>query len=648
MKKSSLIRLSVGTATVAILVSSLMGGASSSSATASRGGTLYILTNADKIAHLDPQRNYTGEDMAFAGAFLTRTLTQYRYSTNPNTANTIIPDAAINTGISSNGARTWAFKLRKGIKWQDGSSVTCADFKYGVARRFSRGVSGGPSYSIQYLNIPSGPYGFGSAYPGLYDRPATDAHPEFGDITEPTAAQTALFNAAVICSGSASSAAGETITFKLKQPVPDFNGATTLSEFSAVQQSKDLGSLYDTDVQSNGPYMIDTYNSDMLKLVRNPNWNESADTTRPAYPDVIQMEFNVEPEVITARLKANSGNDQNAISADGIYPTELSAVMTGAQYASRRIAGFDPYVTYKAVNTSHITSLARRQAIMAAWPREATRTLGGGAYAGSYADGVIKPAMGVDYRPTNIWGYNVTKLVTAAKPAVLARKVGNYYYCAAQVIVANRVAQGTVCTAAKAAVYSVTPHPGALGYVIPDAGSPAIAAKIMSDAGVSPGELTWDYRDSGSAISAQSAAAVKSALEAAGFQVNLNGIQDAGSYYDTILNPDTQGDLSNAGWGPDWSNASTVIPPLFTEAGGFDLSHYTDAGFQGRIAAAMVITNRSNQANRWKDLNDEVVAKALVVPGLFSATQRLQGSNVKNAYIWAPYGSYPYAQLAVQ
>ncbi|NBV90108.1 MAG: hypothetical protein EBR84_01670, partial [Actinobacteria bacterium] len=270
MKKSSLIRLGVGTATAALLVGSLIGGATSSSAAATRGGTLYVLTAGDKILHIDPQRNYTGEDMAFTGAFLTRTLTQYQYSTNPATANRIIADAATNTGISSNGARTWKFPIRKGMKWQDGSTVTCADFKYGVARRFSRGITGGPSYSIAYLAIPSGPYGYGSAYPGLYPRPATAS---YDAIDGPSAAQQALFNSAVSCSGTV--AGGETITFKLNTPVADFNGATTLQEFSAVQQSKDLGTAYDSAVQSNGPYKIDTQNTDMLKLVRNPNWAEA-------------------------------------------------------------------------------------------------------------------------------------------------------------------------------------------------------------------------------------------------------------------------------------------------------------------------------------------------------------------------------------
>jgi peptide/nickel transport system substrate-binding protein len=316
---------------------------------------------------------------------------------------------------------------------------------------------------------------------------------------------------------------------------------------------------------------------------------------------------------------ADNGPDKTAISPDGIYPTYLGDVMAaGSQYSTRKIVGFDPYVSYTAINTSHITSLAKRKAIMAAWPRATLRTLGGGDYAGSFADGVIKPSMGADYKPTNIWGYNTFK-TTHVK--------------ATKTVPAHDV----VVT---------TPHPGALGYVVPDNGSCSVAQAILRDGNITdPGSLTYDYSDRGSPITAQASAAVKAALECAGFTVTLNGI--ARGYYSKVLNPATQGDMSNAGWGPDWANASTVIPPLFQLGNSFDLSRYNNADFQSRIAAAMANTNRGTQAKQWQQLNADAMAAGLAVPKLFTTIQRLQGSDVKNAYIWGPYGSYPYAQLAV-
>jgi len=357
------------------------------------------------------------------------------------------------------------------------------------------------------------------------------------------------------------------------------------------------------------------------------------------------------PQVVTERLMADNGPDKTAVSPDGVYPTYLTEVMAaGSAYSSRKIVGFDPYVSYTAINTARVTSLAKRKAIMAAWPRATLRTLGGGDYAGSFADGVIKPSMGQDYKPTNIWGYNTFKTTNyPAKAAVKARKYGTKYYCGTGNTVANQVANANViCTPAVAAysVVTTTPHPGALGYVVPDNGSCSVAQAILAAGNVTdPGSLTYDYSDRGSPITAQASAAIKSALECAGFTVTLNGISSG--YYGKILNPATQGDLSNAGWGPDWGNASTVIPPLFQLGNSFDLSRYDNTAFQNKISAAMTMTSRSAQAKQWQELNAGAMAAGLAVPKLFTTIQRLQGSDVKNAYIWGPYGSYPYAKLAV-
>ena len=56
-----------------------------------KGGTLTFLTTADQIQHLDPQRIYTGEDLAFTGAYLIRSLTAYKISTDEKEANDARP-----------------------------------------------------------------------------------------------------------------------------------------------------------------------------------------------------------------------------------------------------------------------------------------------------------------------------------------------------------------------------------------------------------------------------------------------------------------------------------------------------------------------------------------------------------------------------
>ena len=627
MKKSSITRLGVGTASVAMLMTAVIGGATSSSASGARGGTLYILTAGDDILHLDPQRNYTGEDMAFSSGYLTRSLTQYSYNADPKKASVIIGDAATTAGTKVNGGSSWKFTLRTGMKWEDGSTVTCADFAYGISRTFAvNDIFDGPTYAISWLDIPaSSSSDNGTIYPGPYDA---------------TTSQQAAFDSAVACKG-------QVLTMRLNQVVADFNGATTLTEFAAVKKSADTGTTYDQNILSNGPYKVQSHVADdKLVLVRNPNWAEATDPTRPAYPDRIEYVFGLTPQVVTERLMSDNGNDKTAVSPDGIYPTYISEVMAPTSpYASRKVVGFDPYVSYTAINTSHITSLAKRKAIVAAWPRATLRQLSGGDYAGSLADGVIKPSMGADYKPTNLWGYNTFKTVVhKAVAAVKAHKVGKVYVCGTN----TPSTINAICVPAVPAYNTVTtvPHVGLLGYVVPDNGSCDVAKAILDGANISnPGELTYDYSDKGSPITAQASAAVKAALECAGFTVNLNGI--ASGYYGKILNPATQGDLSNAGWGPDWANASTVIPPLFQLGNSFDLSRYDNDTFQNKITAAMATSNRSAQAKLWQQLNIDSMAAGLAVPKLFTTIQRLQGSDVNGVYIWGPYGSYPYGTLSV-
>ncbi|MGN6330280.1 MAG: hypothetical protein ACTHOD_01345 [Motilibacteraceae bacterium] len=53
-------------------------GGSGGKSGAKSGGTLTVLSQSQQLQHLDPQRVYTGEDLAFLNAYTTRTLTAYK------------------------------------------------------------------------------------------------------------------------------------------------------------------------------------------------------------------------------------------------------------------------------------------------------------------------------------------------------------------------------------------------------------------------------------------------------------------------------------------------------------------------------------------------------------------------------------------
>jgi peptide/nickel transport system substrate-binding protein len=545
------------------------GSSTSSGGTPTKGGTIQYLTNQEQFDKVDPQRVYTGEDLAFFSGTIFRTLTAYKFSKDAKEGTSVVPDMATDTGRQSNGGKTWEFTLRDGVAFETGAPVTCADVKYGVSRTFATDIiTGGPTYAISMLDIPDDPKG-GSAYKGPYVKTGQE-----------------LFDKAITCSAD-----GKTITFNLKRPVPDFNYATTLAAFAPVPQAADTGEKYDDKPVASGPYKIQTYNKGKggkLILVRNDKWTEASDPYRKAYLDSWDVEFGIEDQVIDQRLIQGSAADQNAISTT-LTPESLPVVFNDPKFASRRTNEFDPYVRYFAVNVKKVPNVKHRMAIAAALDREALRTNAGGAYAGDYADGVIKPNLGQDYAPTQMWD-------------------------------------------------------GLLGQAIPPTGNVDYAKQLITESGAPMPTITFDYPNT--PTNTKAAAIIVASLAKAGITAKPNPIEP-GQYYGIVFDPAKAHELINAGWGPDWPNASTIIPELFTPSGGFNLSQYDDPAYNAKVDAAKVELDRAKQATAWQELNTEAMKNVVVVPTRFGRDQRLPGAKVGNAYLWPAYGSWPYGDMYV-
>ena len=562
--------VSVGALALTACGGSSGGGGSSSGGAATKGGTIYYLSNADQFDKVDPQRVYTGEDLAFFSGTIFRTLTAYKFSHDAKEGTSVVPDLATDTGTATNGAKTWAFTLRDGVTFETGAPITCADIKYGVSRTFATDIiTGGPTYAIQFLDIPTLKDG-SSAYAGPYKKTGQD-----------------LFDKAVTCSTD-----NKTITFNLKKAVPDFNYTTTLAAFAPVPQAADTGEKYNDHPVASGPYKISTYTTGKggkFILVRNDKWAASSDTYRPANPDGWEVDFGIDPNVIDQRLMAGAGNDAQAISLQ-LEPQNLPVIFNDPKYATRRTNEFDPYVRYFAINVKKVPNVKQREAIAVAMNREALRTNAGGAYAGDYADGVIKPNIGVDYAPTGMWDTM-------------------------------------------------------FGQKIPDQGDPAFAKQLIQQSGSAVPTITFDYPNT--PTNTKAATIIIASLGAAGITAKPNPIEP-GQYYGTVFDPQKAHELINAGWGPDWPNASTVIPPLFSMNGGFDLSQFDDPTFNAAIDAASVELDRAKQATMWQDLNKQAMQQVLVVPTRFGRDQRLPGAKVGSAYLWPAYGSWPYGDMYVK
>jgi peptide/nickel transport system substrate-binding protein len=542
-----------------------------------KGGTLTFLTLQDQFSHMDPQRNYTGEDLAFASGYLNRTLTSFKLSTDEKEANTLVPDLATDTGTPSEDAKSWQFTIRDGVKWEDGSPVTCEDVKYGVSRTFATDlITDGPQYAVAYLDIPKDKEG-ASVYKGPYATKGSD---------------TAAFDKAVTCEGS-------TITFNLSLPVPDFNQTVTLSAFAPVPEAADTGEKYDDKVMSSGPYKIAEYSKgSQLVLDRNENWDPETDEYRGAYPDKIVVKFGLDPSVIDQRLIQDSGADQQTTTfGDSVQSANLATVFKDDRFKDRRADEFDAYSYYYAVNVSKLPNIKHRQAIAAALDRAQIRTIQGGSFGGDLGDGVIKPNLAADYAPSEMWT-------------------------------------------------------GLLGGEIADNGDPELAKKLIEESGEPMPTITFDYGDTPERN--KEAASMVASLGKAGIKVKPNPIE-VSQYYATVFDPEKANEIMWAGWGPDWPNASTVIPELFTPAGGFNLSQVKDKAYADKVQEAKTNTDRAAQSEQWKALNKEAMQNVWAIPTLFGRSQSLAGSKVKAAsgdggkpYLWAPFSSWSYADLYVE
>src|SRR6188472_4528474 len=156
-------------------------------------------------------------------------LVSFPIATDPKEAST-----PTDAGTASNGSKTWKFTVKDGVKWEDGKAITCEDFKYGASRVFATDViTGGPSYILSYLDVPSGKDGL-PTYKGPYKKTGQ-----------------ADFDKAISCSG-------KTITYKFKKPWPDFNLAVAaLHMMDPYRADKDKGDKSNYTVFSNGPYKLE-------------------------------------------------------------------------------------------------------------------------------------------------------------------------------------------------------------------------------------------------------------------------------------------------------------------------------------------------------------------------------------------------------
>ena len=112
-----------------------------------KGGTLRFGMPGDWDS-VDPGDTYYGLSWNFLRNYA-RTLTVFKAGPGKPT---VVPDLATTLGVPSDNAKTWTYKLRDGLKYEDGTPITSADVKYGVARSLDKDtLVNGPTYFNDFL-----------------------------------------------------------------------------------------------------------------------------------------------------------------------------------------------------------------------------------------------------------------------------------------------------------------------------------------------------------------------------------------------------------------------------------------------------------------------------------------------------------------
>jgi peptide/nickel transport system substrate-binding protein len=385
---------------------------------------------------------------------------------------------------------------------------------------------------------------------------------------------------------------GQTITYKMKKAWPDFPlSIASLRYLDPYRQDLDKGDANNFAIISNGPYKLDGDWTEGTggKLVRNENWDASTDTIRKALPDSWDFREGDDDEVIYEQLFADSGDAQRAVTERRVPPTFFGQIPdAGDRYTQVE----SPYVDYVLPNfNSPVFSDANcREALKLATDKAAWIQAGGGEKAFTPAYSVVNPS---------VPGY-------VENPAFAD---------------------------------------------VPDEGD-ADAAKAALDkcSAPKPVKIKFTY-SGGTPTSDNQASALKEGWDAAGFETELDPLED--TYYSVIQKPDADFDVTWGGWGADWPSIGTVIPPLFDSrinltgsSNGNDYGNYKGgAEVNQLIDDAYAEPDLTAAADKWAAVDAKLGQDVAYIPLEITIFNFLHGSKI-TGYINGP-AVNGYADLAL-
>jgi len=241
---------------------------------------------------------------------------------------TLVPDLAGRLPLPTDGAKTYTFALRPGVRYSSGVLVRASDFRRGMQRELTVG------FNATYYDRILGAQRCGS-------------HPRHCRLS----------------AGIVTNDAAGTVTFHLAQADPDFLYKLALPLAVPVPPGAPSHVVQRAPfLPGTGPYMISQYRPDKsFTLVRNPHFRQWSYAAQPVgYPDIIRLVHVADPSKQLSAVMAGRADlvdlSVNGQSSRGLavrYPTRLySSVKVGTNYVflNTRQPPFNHVTVRRAIN----------------------------------------------------------------------------------------------------------------------------------------------------------------------------------------------------------------------------------------------------------------------------------------------------------
>ena len=330
-----------------------------------KGGTLRFANSGDWDS-LDPADTYYAYSWNFIRNY-GRSLVVFKAAPGAEGAK-LVPDLAETLGVPSDDAKTWTYKLRAGVKYEDGTPITSKDVKYAVWRSLDKDTfPNGPTYFNDFLALEKSV----AAKPGPYANKGFDTKA----IETPD---------------------DRTIVFHLNKPFSGMDYFAQLPATIPVPAAKDTGAKYKEHVISSGPYKFESNNLGKdFTLVRNENYDPATDpdSGRKPLADKLTVALNVNSDDIDNRLI--SGDLDVQIEGSGVGPAAQGRILADQNLKANTDNALlaRSWFTFANGEVAPLDNVHCRKAVQYAYDRTGYQRAYGGSVGGDIATNLMPPVI---------------------------------------------------------------------------------------------------------------------------------------------------------------------------------------------------------------------------------------------------------------